>query len=65
MTQITKEEIKKRLEELEGKLSPEEKLAVIKELNVAISETNNAVSSFVDTVKENTLKKEINSSLDN
>ena len=59
MTQLTKEEIKKRIQELDEKLLPEERLALLKELNIALEETNNAVSDFIQTVKENTLKKEI------
>jgi uncharacterized protein YjgD (DUF1641 family) len=56
MTQINIEEIKSQLKQIDEKLSPEEKLVLLQELNAALRETNDAAKEFiqhVDTQKSN------------
>ena len=51
MTQLTKEEIGQKLKELDDKISPEEKLKFMKEMNGTLDEMNDAMEEFIEETK--------------
>jgi hypothetical protein len=49
---MNQDEILRKLKELEGALSPEEKLKLLKELNVIVGELNGSIGEFNKAVGE-------------